>query len=118
MTQPGKAAQSGVRILDLTQFEAGPCTEALAWLCEVVNWKIRVVTRRSRWRMGKPTLITCCLMPTKAACDLKSKEGLALVKRLAEKADVMLKILRRVLSSGSDLIGAIKAVNLASFMLR
>ena len=98
MTQPGQAALSGVRILDLTQFEAGPsCTEALAWLgAEVVkleNPKGGDQGRLAGSEDGKTDAYYFLLFNANkksVTCDLKSKEGLALVKRLAEKADVML----------------------------
>ena len=98
MTQPGQAALNGVRILDLTQFEAGPsCTEALAWLgAEVVkleNPKGGDQGRLAGSEDGKTDAYYFLLFNANkksVTCDLKSKEGLALVKRLAEKADVML----------------------------
>jgi crotonobetainyl-CoA:carnitine CoA-transferase CaiB-like acyl-CoA transferase len=87
---------AGVRIVDFTQFEAGPsCTEALAWLgAEVVKIE--------NPRTGDPARR---VLPGAAAddpwyfhmfnankksltVDLKSPRGLALVKELLKKADV------------------------------
>jgi formyl-CoA transferase len=87
---------AGVRVLDLTQFEAGPsCTEALAWLgAEVV--KVENPNGgdpgRSSFR-GKPGQDSWYFLLFNAnkksiAVDLKSPQGLALVKELAKKADV------------------------------
>ena len=124
MTQSGQAALGGIRILDLTQFEAGPsCTEALAWLgAEVVkleNPKGGDQGRLAGSEDGQTDAYYFLLFNANkksVTCDLKSKEGLALVKRLAAKADVSWKILRRVLSSGSTDYETIKAV-MASSML-
>src|SRR5438309_184255 len=86
----------GVRVVDFTQFEAGPsCTEALAWLgAEVVKIE--------NPKTGDPARR---LVPGKApddpwyfhmfnankkslAIDLKSPRGVHLVKELLKKADV------------------------------
>jgi crotonobetainyl-CoA:carnitine CoA-transferase CaiB-like acyl-CoA transferase len=86
----------GVRVLDLTQFEAGPsCTEALAWLgAEVV--KVENPNGgdpgRSSFR-GKPGQDSWYFLLFNAnkksvAIDLKSPKGLALVKDMARHADV------------------------------
>ncbi|HUH85059.1 MAG TPA: CoA transferase [Stellaceae bacterium] len=86
----------GVRVLDLTQFEAGPsCTEVLAWLgAEVV--KIENPEGgdpgRSSFR-GEPGRDSWYFLLFNAnkksvAVNLKSPAGLALVKDLARKADV------------------------------
>jgi crotonobetainyl-CoA:carnitine CoA-transferase CaiB-like acyl-CoA transferase len=87
---------SGIRIVDFTQFEAGPsCTEALGWLgAEVVkieNPKLGDPGRRRRpnaldedpwyfyiFNAGKKSLTV----------NLKSPRGLELVKDLLRKADV------------------------------
>ena len=90
---------SGVRVLDLTQFEAGPsCTEALAWLgAEVVKVE--------NPRTGEPGRTSFPAVPggrdsyyffefnankKSVTINLKSERGLALVKEMAKKADVMI----------------------------
>ncbi|MGO8915616.1 MAG: CaiB/BaiF CoA transferase family protein [Stellaceae bacterium] len=86
----------GVRVLDLTQFEAGPsCTEVLAWLgAEVV--KVENPNGgdpgRSSFRRGPGPDSWYFLLfnanKKSVAIDLKSPKGLALVKDMARHADV------------------------------
>jgi crotonobetainyl-CoA:carnitine CoA-transferase CaiB-like acyl-CoA transferase len=88
----------GVKVVDFSQFEAGPtCTEALAWMgAEVV--KIENPNRGDpgrRLRPGKPDndpYYFHILNANKksATFNLKSPEGLDLVKQLLGKADVMI----------------------------
>jgi formyl-CoA transferase len=87
---------SGIRVVDFTQFEAGPsCTEALAWLgAEVVkieNPKIGDPGRRLR--AGHPDDDPYYFQVFNAnkksiTVNLKSPRGLELVKDLLRKADV------------------------------
>ena len=87
-----------MKILDLTQFEAGPsCTEALAWLgAEVVkveNPKGGDQGRLAASEDGKTDAYYFLMFNANkksVTCDLKSEEGLALVKRLAREADVFI----------------------------
>src|SRR5260370_31497542 len=87
----------GVRVLDLSQFEAGPsCTEALAWLgAEVV--KVENPKGGDPGRIlgtgPKPDTDAYYFMIYNAnkksvTVNLKSERGLALVKKMAQKADV------------------------------
>jgi formyl-CoA transferase len=96
--QNGKAALSGVRVLDLTQFEAGPsCTEALAWLgAEVV--KVENPSRGDPGRLaasedGKTDAYYFLVFNANkksVTCNFKNERGLAFVKEMAKKADVMI----------------------------
>ena len=87
---------AGVRVVDFTQFEAGPsCTEALAWLgAEVVKVENpRIGDPGRRLRPGQPDDDPYYFQQFNAnkksiTVNLKTPEGLALVKDLLRKADI------------------------------
>src|ERR1700720_1750274 len=89
---------AGVRVLDLTQFEAGPsCTEALAWLgAEVVKVENPSTGEPGRTSFAGPPggdsfyFFEFNANKKSVTIDLKSERGLALVKDMAKKADVMI----------------------------
>ncbi|TCT03851.1 CaiB/BaiF CoA transferase family protein [Aquabacter spiritensis] len=93
-----RAALSGVRVVDLTQFEAGPvCTETLAWLgAEVI--KVEAPGRGEQGRKattdaaGLDSNFFLILNANKRSitCNLKSEEGRALFRRLIAEADVLI----------------------------
>ena len=92
----GQNCLAGVRILDLTQFEAGPsCTEALAWLgAEVVKVENPRSGDPGRSLGGKPGVDDPYFLLFNAnkksiTVNLKDPKGLQLVKDLAKQADVM-----------------------------
>ena len=92
----GQNCLSGVKILDLTQFEAGPsCTEALAWLgadvVKVENPQSGDPGRALGGQTGKddPYFLLFNANKKSITVNLKDPKGLALVKDLAGKADVM-----------------------------
>jgi len=90
---------SGVRVLDLTQFEAGPsCTEALAWLgAEVVKIENPQGGEAGRSLLhgasndGHDSWYFLLFNANKKSVtvNLKSERGLALVKEMVKRADVM-----------------------------
>ena len=93
----GENCLTGLKILDLTQFEAGPsCTEALAWLGADV---VKVENPgsgdpgRSSGRVG-PNDANYFLQynsnKRSIAVNLKDPRGLETVKALAKQADVMI----------------------------
>ncbi len=97
-TQSGTApALKGVKVLDLTQFEAGPsCTEALAWLgADVVKVEEPNRGEPGRWGFSdRPDadshyFIYYNLNKRSITCNLKTDEGKALLERMIAKADVL-----------------------------
>jgi crotonobetainyl-CoA:carnitine CoA-transferase CaiB-like acyl-CoA transferase len=90
---------AGVRVLDLTQFEAGPsCTEALAWLgAEVVKVENPKGGEAGRSLLhgasndGHDSWYFLLFNANKKSVtvNLKTERGLALVKDLAKHADIM-----------------------------
>ncbi|HQT77423.1 MAG: hypothetical protein B7Z80_07150 [Rhodospirillales bacterium 20-64-7] len=92
----GSDCLSGVRVLDMTQFEAGPsCTETLAWLgAEVVkieNPRGGDPGRSLGGGAGKddPYFLNFNANKKSLTVNLKDPRGLQLVKDLAGKADVL-----------------------------
>ena len=94
----GENCLAGMKVLDLTQFEAGPsCTEALAWLgADVVKVENPGAGDPGR-NIGRTDPNADALYflqynsnKRSAAVNLKDPRGLDLVKRLARHADVMI----------------------------
>ena len=94
---PNGAALAGVKVLDLTQFEAGPaCTEVLAWLgAEVVKVENPNGGDQLR-RLGsidgeRDSYFFVLFNANKKSitCNLKTEAGLALVKDLIKQVDVV-----------------------------
>jgi crotonobetainyl-CoA:carnitine CoA-transferase CaiB-like acyl-CoA transferase len=90
-----QACLKGVRVLDLTQFEAGPsCTEALAWLgadvVKVENPKSGDPGRSLGGKAGTddPYFLLFNANKKSVTINLKEASGLQLVKDLAKQADV------------------------------
>lgn len=98
MAANGSTALNGIRIVDLTQFEAGPsCTEALAWLgAEVVkveNPKGGDPGRLASSEDGKTDSFYFLVFNANKksiTCNLKTPEGIDIVKQLVKKADVFI----------------------------
>lgn len=91
-------ALKGIKVLDLTQFEAGPsCTEALAWLgADVVKVEEPRRGEPGRWgNSDRPDadshyFIYYNLNKRSITCNLKSEEGKALLARMIGQADVLI----------------------------
>ena len=91
----GKTALSGIRVVDLTQFEAGTViTETLAWLgAEVIKIENPVGGEQGRYasaNAGADSFYFMLLNANKKSVtlNLKDARGNALLRRLIEKADV------------------------------
>jgi formyl-CoA transferase len=96
-TTPQSTALAGVKVLDLTQYEAGTsCTQALAWLgADVV--KVEPQTgengRFASTNSGDVDSFYFIMMNANKrslVCDLKSERGKAVIRKMIEQADVMI----------------------------
>ena len=87
---------TGVKVIDLTQFESGTvCTESLAWMGAEI-WKVERPEsgELGRYSVAKPGIDTYGFLilnmnKKSITCNLKSPEGIGLIKKLLEKADVI-----------------------------
>lgn len=92
----GKGPLSGIRVLDMTQYESGTvCTESLAWMgAEVVKVERPKKGEASRHSNADPVNDSygfCILNMNKKSitCNMKTPEGLDLIKRLLGRFDVL-----------------------------
>ncbi len=96
----------GVRVLDLTQFEAGPsCTESLAFLGADVVKVENPKGDPGRSSGGAPGADAWYFLQYNAnkrsiTVNLKDSRGLALLKDMVPKADVFVKTTRPARSNG------------------
>jgi formyl-CoA transferase len=93
----GENCLQGLKILDLTQFEAGPsCTEALGWMgADVVKIENPGLGDPGRSVGGKSEKDSTYFLQYNAgkrsvALNLKDPRGLEIVKEMARNADVMI----------------------------
>ncbi|MBT4487971.1 MAG: formyl-CoA transferase [Rhodospirillaceae bacterium] len=97
-TSEPNPALNGIKVIDLTQFEAGPsCTEALAWMgADVVKVEEPKRGEPGRWSgTDKPGVdanyfLYFNLNKRSVTCNLKSDEGKELLVKLIEGADVVI----------------------------
>ena len=82
---------AGIKVLDLTQFEAGTsCTEALAWMgAEVVKVEPPKGGEAGRTGFGDAYYFMMYNANKRSiTVNLKSDRGLALIKEMVKKADI------------------------------
>ena len=97
-TNGGAGMLAGVRVLDMTQFEAGPsCTETFAWMgAEVVKLENPKGGDAGRYATSEnPDMDSFYFMQFNSGkksitCNLKTPEGVALVKKLVKEANVFI----------------------------
>jgi formyl-CoA transferase len=112
---------AGIRVLDLTQFEAGTtCTEALAWMGADVAKVEPPRGEAGRTGFGDAYYFMMYNANKRSiTVNLKSDRGLALVKEMVKKADIFTENFApgavERLGLGYDVVSAI---NPASSMLR
>jgi formyl-CoA transferase len=90
-------ALAGVKVLDLTQFEAGPsCTETLAWLgADVIKLEPPKTGEQGRWMLSdKPGLDSHYFLLLNAnkrsiTLNLKSERGKEIFLELVKKVDIL-----------------------------
>ena len=97
MTPVAPGCLKGVRVLDLTQFEAGTsCTQVMAWLgadvAKVENTTVGDPGRRlgPNNKKDDPYFLNYNSNKRSITVNLKNPQGLAIVKKMAEKADVFM----------------------------
>ncbi|HZU88778.1 MAG TPA: CoA transferase [Stellaceae bacterium] len=91
VTPASPGCLSGIRVLDLTQFEAGTtCTEALAWMgADVAKVENPKGGEAGRTGFGDAYYFMMYNANKRSVTiNLKSERGLALVKEMVKKADV------------------------------